>query len=198
MNTKIVTAIAFVGGVAAGAVASWRLLKKKYERIAQEEIESVKEYLGRKELYTDKVVITPLPEKFAPDDRVDQVTNEIDILKNKVENLGYTNYSNIKKEEKENQNMSEPYVIKPEEFGECDYETESLTYYADGVLTDDWDNPIEDIENTVGEGFAEHFGEYEDDSVFIRNDRYKIDYEILYDTRKHSEIETRPSHWERD
>lgn len=194
MNSKVVTAIAFVVGVAAGAVASWRLTKKKYERIAQEEIESVKEYLGKKAIHTDKVVITPLPNV----DEQPTVTSKIDILENKINELGYTNYSNIKKEEKGDQHMSEPYVIKPEEFGECDYETESLTYYADGVLTDDWDNPIEDIENTVGEGFAEHFGEYEDDSVFIRNDRYKIDYEILYDTRKHSELETRPSNWERD
>jgi hypothetical protein len=193
MNTKVTTAIAFVLGAALGTVASWRLLKKKYERIAQEEIESVKEYLGGKVLHTDKVVITPLPEKYMPDDRVETVTNEIDILKNKVENLGYTNYSNIKKEEKkEDQNMSEPYVIKPEEFGENDYETESLTHYADGTLTDDWDNPIENVADIVGEDYAEHFGEYEDDSVFIRNDRYKVDYEILYDTRKFSEIETRP------
>ena len=195
MNTKVTTAIAFVLGAAIGTAASWRLLKKKYERIAQEEIESMREYIKTRTettvTKTERVVIN------SPID-IDQieaepVISEIDILKNKVENLGYTNYSNIKKEEKkEDQNMSEPYVIKPEEFGENDYETESLTHYADGTLTDDWDNPIEDVADIVGEDYAKHFGEYEDDSVFIRNDRYKVDYEILYDTRKFSEIETRP------
>lgn len=45
-----------------------------------------------------------------------------------------------------------------------------------------------DIEDTVGEDFAEHFGEYEDDSVFIRNDRLRCDYEILRDNRSFSDV----------
>ena len=62
--------------------------------------------------------------------------------------------------------MSEPYVISPDEFSENnEYETESLTYYSDGVLTDEYDNPIEDIERLVGSDALTHFGEYEDDSV---------------------------------
>ena len=82
-----------------------------------------------------------------------------------------------------------PYVICPEEFGEMDeYETESLTYYADGVLTDDFDNEIEDVDDLVGEESLSTFGDYEDDSVFVRNDKYKTDYEILLDDRKFSEI----------
>lgn len=82
-----------------------------------------------------------------------------------------------------------PYVIAPEEFGEMDdYETVSLTYYSDGVLTDDFDNEIEDVEGMVGEDSLDHFGEYEDDSVFVRNDRYKTDYEILLDLRKYSDV----------
>lgn len=33
-----------------------------------------------------------------------------------------------------------------------------------------------------------HFGEYEDDSVFVRNDARKCDYEILLDQRTYSEV----------
>lgn len=193
MNSKVVTAIAFVVGAAVGAVASWRLIKKKYERITQEEIDSVKESLRtRREMTIIEDEACPTDDSININEQR-PVVSKIDILEKKIDELGYTNYSKIEKKEKGAKNMSEPYVIKPEEFGENDeYETESLTYYADGVLTDDWDYPIEDIENAVGEDFAEHFGEYENDSVFIRNDRQKIDYEILYDTRKYSEIEDRP------
>ena len=66
-----------------------------------------------------------------------------------------------------------------------------MTDYADGVLTDDWDHPIEDVEGLVGVESLTHFGEYEEDSVYVRNDRYKTDYEILKDLRNFSEI---PNH----
>ena len=82
-----------------------------------------------------------------------------------------------------------PYVISPDEFGnEFDYEEVSLTYYADGVLTDDQDNIIEDVEGLVGLDSLNHFGEYEDDSVFVRNDALQTDYEILADLRNYSDV----------
>ncbi len=34
----------------------------------------------------------------------------------------------------------------------------------------------------------EHFGEYEDDSVFVRNEENMCDYEILLDQRNFSEL----------
>ena len=54
-----------------------------------------------------------------------------------------------------------------------------MNYYEDGVLADDWDEPIEDIDKVVGKDSLTHFGEYEDDSVYVRNDRLKCEYEIL-------------------
>ena len=84
--------------------------------------------------------------------------------------------------------MVGPYVISPEEFDDNDeYETESLRYYEDHVLTDMYDNIIDDIEGTVGEESLTHFGEFEDDSVFVRNDDKKIDYEILLVEGKYGE-----------
>ena len=85
----------------------------------------------------------------------------------------------------------EIYVIAPDQVGDYDeYELVSLTYYADGVLTDSENNPIleEDIEDYVVPDFADHFGEYEDDSVFVRNEVMEIEYEILRDLRNYSDI----------
>ena len=74
---------------------------------------------------------------------------------------------------------------------EFDYEEVSLTYYADGVLTDDQDNIIEDVEGLVGLDSLNHFGEYEDDSVYIRDEMNEMDYEILKSEKKFSEIPER-------
>ena len=119
----------------------------------------------------------------------------------KLREHGYTNYADIepetKKEEEDEEFMDigTPYVIPPEEFGEFDdYEEIGLTYYADQVLTDDDDELVEDIEDTVGFDSLNHFGEYEDDSVFVRNDRLKCDYEILLDHRKYSDVVKRKPH----
>jgi hypothetical protein len=91
--------------------------------------------------------------------------------------------------------VDKPYVIAPEEFGDLDdYETISLTYYADQILADDNDVIVDDIEDVVGFDSLNSFGEYEDDSVFVRNDRLKCDYEILLDQRKYSSVIRRKPH----
>ena len=60
-----------------------------------------------------------------------------------------------------------------------DYDLVSLEYYADKVLVDEDDHPIQDVEYMVGEDSLEHFGEYEEDAVYVRNDLIKTDFEIL-------------------
>lgn len=85
-----------------------------------------------------------------------------------------------------------PYVISPEEFGEIGYETISLTYYADEILADEMDELVESIDSVVGLNSLTTFGEYEDDSVFVRNDKLKCDYEILKDQRRWADIVNPP------
>lgn len=168
--------VAFVVGAAIGSAITWKLMKTKYEEgYWEEEIES------------DDEEETELEE----DPETPEVNHKQE-LEHLVDTLGYKEYSShSKKEEKEEEDMDKPFIISPEEFGELDdYEAESLTYYADGVLTDDWNEVIEDADEIVGEDFAEHFGEYEDDSVFVRNPELKTDYEILLDVRKFSDVET--------
>ena len=82
-----------------------------------------------------------------------------------------------------------PYIIPPEDFGDYpDYETISLTYYNDKVLTDEYNEIVDDIDDLIGEDSLNHFGEYEDDSVFVRNDALKVDYEILLDPANYRDI----------
>ena len=83
------------------------------------------------------------------------------------------------------------YVIEPDAFGEAEgYDEISLTFYADGTVTDDNDRAMseDEIEETIGKDSLSHFGEYEADSVFVRNDRLKADYEILKDLRSYADV----------
>ena len=85
---------------------------------------------------------------------------------------------------------SSHYVISPAEFGQFeDYEQIDLIYYRDRVLADDKNNEMseEEIENTVGKESLRHFGEYEEDSVYVRNDRLRCDFAIILDQRTFSE-----------
>ena len=48
--------------------------------------------------------------------------------------------------------------------------------------------PIVDMDVIGGEDTLTHFGEYEDDSIFVRNDELKIDFEILRDERNYTDV----------
>ena len=158
----------FTLGAAVGSVVTWKLVKDKYARIAQEEIDSVKEVFSKRNKPEESVEEKdeePVPEP-----------EEVAEYKSIINNCGYSVVERVETMH------DKPYVIEPEIFGENpDYETISLTYYADGVLTDEKNCIIDpgEIESLIGEESLDHFGEYEDDSVFVRNEERKIDYEIL-------------------
>ena len=184
MNNKTINFMIFVLGAAVGSVVTWKYVEKKYEQIAQDEINSVKEVFSKRVAEftedTEEVQIKA--------DHAKEKPNIIEYAA-RLRKQGYTNYSDIEVKEEEPMSVDKPYVIAPEEFGELDdYDTISLTYYADQILADDNDEIIEDIEDVVGFDSLNSFGEYEDDSVFVRNDRLKCDYEILLDQRKYSDV----------
>lgn len=167
MNDKILNLIYFVTGSAIGSLVTWKIIKKKYEQMAQEEIDSVKKVFSKKNEESDI--------------KADFDENDVVELENKVVGLEYV--------ESVTDKSFTPYVISPEEFGENDnYETTSLTFYSDGILADEDDEMIDDVDSLVGFESLSHFGEYEDDSVFVRNDRLETDFEILLNTMSYSDL----------
>ena len=161
----------FAAGAAIGSAVTWKIMSETRDRIIQEEVDSVKEAFSK--LYSKETEeLKEEEETVTPTDK--------DIYKSIVQDNGYVNYN---KKDTEVSDVERPYVISPDEYGEYHgYDTISLTLYADGVLTDDQDEIIDNIDEIVGEDSLNHFGEYEDDSVFVRNDRLKCDYEILLDS----------------
>lgn len=187
---KTINFMMFVFGVAVGSVVTWRYVEKKYEQIAQDEIDSVKEVFSKREMdFTEETEVVDARIKA---DNAKEKPSVVEYAA-RLREQGYRNYSDIGTEDeeeikKESITVDKPYVIAPEEFGEFDdYEKISLTYYADQILADDNNELVDDVEDVVGFDSLNSFGEYEDDSVFVRNDRLKCDYEILLDQRKYSQ-----------
>lgn len=191
--------LCFVAGAAVGSVVTWKLIEKKYKDLADEEIESVIEtFKNRKPRITkDEVKET-----------VEKVINKWKEPKETVEDIvtaeGYSieNEEEIDEDDESNYTVNidndvevvTPYVITPEQFGEYnEYGTKTLTYYADNVLTDEIDNPItlDEMVTMIGPDALDHFGEYEDDSVYIRDETNEMDYEILKSEKMFSEITKR-------
>lgn len=169
MKNALTKLFIFATGAVIGSLATMKYAEKKYSAIAEEEIASVREVYRKK--------------GKAENGR----KNDREQMEKIINNQKYADHS---EKERESESVKKPYVITPEEFGE-DYEAESLVYYADGVLADYYDEPIDDIDEYVGKDSLNHFGEYEDDSVYVRNDEKKIDYEILRDDRKFSDVYSR-------
>jgi hypothetical protein len=192
MNTKLGYFLATVAGAAVGSVATWAVLKPYYEKLTQKAINEVKEtysrpkvksYTGENQPETESPSAEHTPEQI---ERKKQAANyEATLVKS-----GYTNYSDISsKKEAEPEPTSEvPYVISPAEFGNLDgYDIQTLKYYeADDTLTDDDDNVVD--EELVGSASLSAFGDYEDDTVYVRNERLKRDYEILRENGRYTDV----------
>ena len=182
MSSKFAFLIGSLFGGLAGASITFALVKEKYAQKAESEIESIREFYKSKRNGDET--------KKQETTGVESPKNEIDYSRyNQI--LGKYAVSNAETDISEKQQIGEekPYTISPEEFGELEeYQRVSLTYYADQILADDNDELVDDIDGTVGIDSLTHFGEYEDDSVFVRNDALRCDYEILMDYRKFSDV----------
>ena len=187
----------FAAGALAGAAVAARAVREKYQQEAEEEIAEMRDYY--RELR--KNAKTPDEEKMLEEDenskeeKEENDKNEYDeIVKN------YTNYTQYndtetkenKKEEKEERTNYEPFIIDAEEFGEDpSYDTTTLTYYKDKVLTNDLDDVID--YSVAGEENLKIFDEYPDcKAIYVRDDIYMVDYEILRDPYQYDEYDDFP------
>lgn len=189
----------FAAGALAGAAVTARIVREKYQQEAEEEIAEMRDYYRelRKNAKTpDENIMLEEDENNKEDKEVKEDSkNEYDeIVKN------YTNYTQYndtetkenKKEEKEERTNYEPFIIDAEEFGEDpSYDTTTLTYYKDKVLTNDLDDVID--YSVAGEENLKIFDEYPDcKAIYVRDDIYMVDYEIIRDPYQYDEYDDFP------
>lgn len=215
MNNKVFGVIVFTTGAVIGSVATWFAIKTKYEQIAQEEIDSVKEEYDRliksrkKEIEAVRKVVEANHDSESKEE--DEEDNDDDDSNYEQTMIDYNSIASTYKGSDDEENDKEgddkvedevpyingPYVITPEQFGdEPSYSAQPLDYFADGILADGWGVKL-DIEETIGEDALKHFGDYEDDVVYVRNERTEIDYEVTKDPRRYDEAQQLNPYYER-
>lgn len=205
--SKLNAMAAFLMGAALGGAAVWYITKDRYAQLAEEEINSVKEAYAKMESKKEKA--EKAMQKYRGDDE-DAHEGQTVVIATKVAEKGsiaeyakrvqngapmeYSKTVVPPKTEKpvglpQSENSGEvPYIISPEEFDGLDgYTPVSLVYFDDGVLSDDLGIIVDDVDEIIGDALS-HFGEYEDDSVYVRNDAKRCDYEILRDERTYDEF----------
>lgn len=186
MNKLLYLVLGFGLGVGAGVLGTRSYFRKKSEA---EVSEALKQIAGA----TKEEPKEDIPAEVQPTSPlVAQKPDLMDFYKERVEKENYTNYSEqVEGDSVEKKFKELPYVISPEDIGNMDgYDVISLTLFSDGVLTDDDFEPMEqdEIADCIGEDYQDHFGDYEDDAVHIRNDIHRVDYEILRDLRPYDEV----------
>lgn len=173
-----------IGGVF-GFAAGYFLSKRKYEQIADNEIDEVKKYYLKKQLENE--------EKFnnvqdvENDKKVDNTVSLVpsrtsdDANKTKYNKIGDDEEVLAEKESPEEDMPTKPYFITEEEFSNDmnDYEKISLTYYTiDDTLADDYGEMV-DIEETISSDIFNELGSINED-LYVRNPTLETDYEIMH------------------
>lgn len=205
MNNAVVGILSFLGGAAVAAFVTYKVVDKKaeekYEALFQEELASVKERFTVPKTnpvkeFLESKANTPVSDIVSPKVSTEKPSLKVAYARS-IEH--YTNYSNkdYEKERDEKEDKT-AYVITPDEFGEDDdYETQELTFYADGILADE-DDTILDADEVLGRGSLDHMGDYEDDTLHVKNEKRKLYYEVLVDERSYEDATGKTPHLDKD
>ena len=210
----LITAV--VAGGIAGTAAYFitkRVLKTKYEAIAEQEIADAKEFysamhkrggystpeeaaktIGSTSPATEEAVKALLNYGRTSDDDEDEgeeedvdETNDVNVF---LEHTPVDDDWDIE-EEMKTRTPENPYIISQEEFltAEPEFQQTTITYYAgDGTLADERDQEIPFADPIVGEENLYHFGRGSGDDriVYIRNERLSRDFEVLKSDGKYA------------
>lgn len=186
----------FAGGAFLGSACTYLLVKKIYRDKAEAEISEVRNIYYEKCRRVDNI--------HKNEDYKKQIINfdneDLDESNKIIENNGY-NYEkpedddsldipteeDIDEEwEREHiapsENSSDRYTITPHQFAfeNRHYDKITLLYYpADKILVNELTDNEEAVDITIGEDALTKFGEFEEDVVYVRNDRIGIDYEVI-------------------
>ena len=164
-------------GAAVGGLVGWYLTKRHYESFIDEEIEEVKERYKEdneeeheRKIYKKRLDTLGYAPKLSNDIEVDEyVKDEVE------EDLKVTNPF-------PGERVDVPYTITPDEFLNSEegvFDKETITYYAgNGELVSDADEILM-IPDTIGYESLENFGEYEENTVFVRNEKLGMDFEVV-------------------
>ena len=184
MGDKVVKVLIFATGVVVGSIMTARLIKDKYEKIAEDEIADMRDYYNEK-----RKKLSDLTEDTVSEEKTSGITD-----KEKEEyDRQLTNYNKMFESGEETKNVAEEdddesdddeddgiTLLHPQEFGTLDdYETAFLEYYTDGYVIDEFGDVVDDPERLLGKEALGSIGKYSEDVIHVRNDSEMTDFEVL-------------------
>lgn len=197
MNKTVVAIVSLIFGGVIGGLVGYKVTKKKYEKLADREVESVSKAL--KEFYETpkqdlekpevKVEKIKKPVKLGPDNEYIDYTKPYkstnDKPKVKVEEIKKT--ANIQISD------NKAYFISTDEWAESNAELQTIILYSDNILADDSNNLLKNYKNYLGDNniieiIRRKMINEVVDCVYIRNERLGIDYEIMSDERRYRDV----------
>ena len=198
-------------GLGTGFFIGWRVanakLQAKYDARLEEEIHEAKAFyarLNKVDMETPEKAVQQLRPELAnaaealstyqgniPEEVPDEPDVRIEVEVNNVFDTKVTDtWDQEAEEELRKANPGKPYIISEGEYAESEgFSQSTLTYYAgDETLADERDQHIPNIDQTVGLENLRRFGHGTGDArtVFIRNERLRLDFEVLLSDGKYA------------
>ena len=199
MNNIVKAVIFSLLGSGVGIAGGYFLAKKKYEKLADKECESLIKKLEnqtKEQINPEKKTESKdIKKKKLNDSLIDKKSYDLGATTNKGSVLDYSRIyrSNNDIEEKPEKDLDiDKYVslITSSEFVQAiDNAQDTLMYYSDGVLSDDSYNEITNVKDYIGNlNLFELFTNTESDAIYIRNSYLKKDFEIIFDERSFKDL----------
>ena len=132
----------FIAGAAVGSVATWCFAKKHYDRVLEDEFESMQNYFEQRWIEKSEQEIGELKEavesfEYTAKEKAEMAKEKPDIkaFASRIGDTNYVDYSGVSstnrsqiQKEDENEPRMIPYVISPEMVENSEYELLTLTY----------------------------------------------------------------------
>lgn len=184
MKETLIRVAIFSVGVGVGVAASMTYFDKKYQKLADEEIESCRQTFSKPKVVIvkdDKVEEAKIVEG---ETAVSSIMPDVYSSSVQLETKAYSDYYAPKKVD-EAQTLSpkedEPFDISVEEYEE-DTEFAKVTlnlYLEDGALVYEESEDLTDEASTVGQENLDDFARSSFSSAYFRNPKNNIDYEVI-------------------
>ena len=184
MKETLIRVAIFSVGVGIGVVASMTYFDKKYQKLADEEIESCRQAFSKPKVVIVKDEKVEEAKILEGEMAVSSVMPNVYSSSVQLETKAYSDYYAPKKVE-EAQTLSpkedEPFDISVDEYEE-DTEFMKVTlnlYLSDGALVYEETEELADEGSTVGQENLDDFSRTSFSSAYFRNPKNSIDYEVI-------------------
>jgi len=209
MTKKIINSLVIVLVGLSGYKIGEVLTSRKYEKRINKEINDIRSYYkirlnklyGVKEEKEEKEEKEIVNNKRITDDLKNPKKNEKDSIRTDAIDYSKPYRTNTPDRvvgepgetkvaiEEDYVDTTKPHIITPEEYGLSEYQTVTLFYTVDKVLTDDDFNQIDNVGIVGGYVLLDQIGIYDADCLYIRDINKGIDYEILLEEREFSKLQ---------